>query len=46
MRVVSLLTLAVLAGCGAPPESDSLSAWIYEDGAVSNSGAAPSRPTR
>jgi hypothetical protein len=34
MRVVSLLTMAVLAGCGAPPESDSLSAWIYEDGAV------------
>lgn len=26
--------VAVLAGCGPPPESDSLSAWIYEDGAV------------
>jgi hypothetical protein len=35
MRVLSLVTLAVLVGCGGPPPvSDSLSAWIYGDGAV------------
>jgi hypothetical protein len=35
MRVLSLGTIAVLAGCGGPaPKSASLSAWIYEDGAV------------
>jgi hypothetical protein len=34
LRVLSLVTLAALAGCGPPPESASLSAWIYEAGAV------------
>jgi hypothetical protein len=35
MHLLSLVTVAVLAGCGGPPPtSQSLSAWIYEDGAV------------
>lgn len=34
MRVLSFVTVAVLAGCAPAPESDSLSAWIYADGAV------------
>jgi hypothetical protein len=34
MRVVLLVTMPVLASCGSPPESTSMSAWIYEDGAV------------
>jgi hypothetical protein len=34
IRASSLVAMAVLVGCGPPPKSDSLSAWIYDDGAV------------